>query len=79
MSANDVGRKRQSPELADLGLRYMMSDLGRSQACLAEEEIMGLAGQGTALASHPQGDHVVGCTRCASRGDSTAKSWQPSQ
>jgi orotate phosphoribosyltransferase len=44
----------------------MMSDLGRSQACLAEEEIMGLAGQGTALASHPQGDHVVGCTRCAS-------------
>jgi orotate phosphoribosyltransferase len=66
MSASDVGRKRGSPHLADLGLHYLVSEFGESRDCPPEDDIMRLADQAASALTYPDRDHLAGCSRCAS-------------
>jgi orotate phosphoribosyltransferase len=66
MSASDVGGKRERPELADLGLHYLVSEFGATPDCPAEEAILGMAERPAAALTHAERDHLAGCRRCAS-------------
>ena len=53
MSARNVGRRRDTPNLADLGLGYLTGEYGVTRDCLPEEKIMGLAGRAGAASPTP--------------------------
>ncbi len=65
MVHTNVGQRSIEQEFSDLGVQFLLTDLGKTDACLHEDSLRELAALPSNELSPTVRRHLDGCPRCA--------------